>query len=94
MLSLYKVNNKDTRTTSFWLLKNCTQLFLVGIYLFCSKSAIKTLEIVEISVTAQKVKFSIKDFFTLTEEILNEKLRFLCSVFKGNLKGTRIMSMI
>ena len=28
--------------------------------------------------TAQKMKFSIKDFFT--EEILNGKLHFLCSV--------------
>ena len=38
--------------------------------------------------TAQKMKFSIKDFFskfaadlvTFTEEILNGKLQFLCSV--------------
>ena len=34
--------------------------------------------------TAQKMKFSIKDFFskeiTFTEEILNGKLHFLCSV--------------
>ena len=27
--------------------------------------------------TAQKMNFSIKDFFTFTEEILNGKLRFL-----------------
>ena len=32
-----------------------------------------------VSVTAQKMKFSIKDF-TFTEEILNRKLHFLCSV--------------
>ena len=37
--------------------------------------------------TAQKIKFSIKfsketaDLVTFTEEILNGKLRFLCSVF-------------
>ena len=30
--------------------------------------------------TAQKMKFSIKDFFTFTEKILNRKLHFLCSV--------------
>ena len=34
--------------------------------------------------TAQKMKFSIKDFFSkydkFTKEILNEKLHFLCSV--------------
>ena len=36
--------------------------------------------------TAQKMKFSIKDFFSkcdqiiFTEEILNQKLHFLCSV--------------
>ena len=29
--------------------------------------------------TAQKLKFSIKDLVTLTEEILNGKLHFLCS---------------
>ena len=40
--------------------------------------------------TAQKLKFSIKDFFsecnffTLTEEIFNGKLHFLCSGY-GNL---------
>ena len=45
----------------------------------------------DISLTAQKMKFSIKDFFrkwdqdgtadlvTFTEEILNGKLHFLCS---------------
>ena len=36
-------------------------------------------------ITAQKEKFSIKDFFskcvTFTEEIVNGKLDFLCSVF-------------
>ena len=32
--------------------------------------------------TAQKMKFSIKGFFAFTEEILNGKLRFLCSVRK------------
>ena len=31
--------------------------------------------------TAQKMKFSIKDFFTFTKEILNGKLHFLCSDF-------------
>ena len=42
--------------------------------------------------TAQKMKFSIKDFFrksdqiTFTEEILNGKLHFLCSV-DGKLIG-------
>ena len=30
--------------------------------------------------TAQKMKFSIKDLVTLTEEILNGKLHFFCSV--------------
>ena len=30
--------------------------------------------------TAQKMKFSIKDLVTFTEEILNRKLHFLCSV--------------
>ena len=29
--------------------------------------------------TAQKIKFSIKDLVTFTEEILNGKLHFLCS---------------
>ena len=45
--------------------------------------------------TAQKMKFSIKDFFvkcflletadsgTFTEDVLNKKLRFLCSVHYG-----------
>ena len=43
-----------------------------------------------LSITAQKMKFSIKDFFskrsylvTFTEEILNEKLHFLCSTSFG-----------
>ena len=39
---------------------------------------------VQDSHTAQKMKFSIKDFFSkcdqITEEILNGKLQFLCSV--------------
>ena len=39
---------------------------------------------VQDSNTAQKMKFSIKDFFSkcdqITEEILNGKLQFLCSV--------------
>ena len=53
------------------------------------------------SVTAQKMKFSIKDFFskcdqirmetadlvTFTEEILNGKLRFLCSVCQTHLEA-------
>ena len=31
--------------------------------------------------TVQKMKFSMKDFFSkFTEDILNEKLRFLCSM--------------
>ena len=30
--------------------------------------------------TAQKMKFSIKDLFAFTEEILKGKLHFLCSV--------------
>ena len=30
--------------------------------------------------TLEKMKFSIKDFFTFTEEIVNGKLHFLCSV--------------
>ena len=32
--------------------------------------------------TAQKMKFSIKDLVTFTEEILNGKLHFLCSVYE------------
>ena len=50
--------------------------------------------------TAQKMKFSIKDFFskcdlfpadlvTFTEEILNEKLRFLCSGYYHRETRTR-----
>ena len=53
------------------------------------------------SVTAQKMKFSIKDFFSkcdqirmetvdlvkFTEEILNGKLRFLCSVCQTHLEA-------
>ena len=39
-----------------------------------------------LSDTGQKMKFSITDFFskcvTLTEEILNGKLHFLCSVIE------------
>ena len=34
--------------------------------------------------TAQKMKFSIKDFFTFTEKILNGKLHLLCSVKRTN----------
>ena len=30
--------------------------------------------------TAQKMKFFIKDFFSKCDQILNEKLHFLCSV--------------
>ena len=30
--------------------------------------------------TAQKIKFSIKDFFSKYDQILNVKLHFLCSV--------------
>ena len=43
-----------------------------------------------ISITAQKMKFSIKDFagnadlVTFTDEILHGKLHFLCSVSLGN----------
>ena len=33
--------------------------------------------------TAQKTKFSVKDFVTFTEEIRNGKLHFLCSVGKN-----------
>ena len=50
-----------------------------------------------LTITAKRMKFSIKDFFskcdqirrrlvTLTEEILNGKLHFLCSVTKNNAK--------
>ena len=35
--------------------------------------------------TAQKIKFSIKDLVTFTEEILNGKLHFLCSDVFGHL---------
>ena len=37
-----------------------------------------------VALTAQKIKFSIKDLVRFTEEVLNEKLRFLCcdSCFK------------
>ena len=42
----------------------------------------------DIANTAQKMKFSIKDFFTFTVEILNGRLHFLCSVtFDLNLRG-------
>ena len=34
--------------------------------------------------TAQEMKFSFKDFFTFTEEILNGKLHLLCSVPEMN----------
>ena len=34
----------------------------------------------KIAITAQKMKFFINDFLTSTEEIVNRKLRFLCSV--------------
>ena len=32
------------------------------------------------AITAQKIKFSYKDLVTFTEEMLNGKLHFLCSV--------------
>ena len=32
---------------------------------------------------AQKMKFSIKDFFTFTAQMLNGKLHFLCSEMNG-----------
>ena len=36
--------------------------------------------------TAQKMRFSIKDFFTFTEEIFNVKLNFYCSDFQSQHK--------
>ena len=36
--------------------------------------------------TAQKMKFSIKDFFSKFDQILNGKLYFLCSVWRRKLK--------
>ena len=44
-------------------------------------------------VTAEKMKFSIRDFFTFSEEILNGKLHFLCSMCRGELSTviTRLM---
>ena len=35
------------------------------------------------TIIAQKMKHSIEDFVTFTEEILNGKLHFLCSVSKA-----------
>ena len=38
--------------------------------------------------TAQKMKFSIKDLISFTEEILNRKFHFLCSVCQGKNSNT------
>ena len=35
--------------------------------------------IVDLNSTAQKLKFSISDLVTFTEEVLNRKIHFLCS---------------
>ena len=42
----------------------------------------------EIYITGQKMKFSIKDLVTFTEEILNAKLHFLCNDKLTGLKKT------
>ena len=49
-------------------------------------------------ITAQKMKFSINDFFskcdkifTFTEEILNGKLRFLCSLYRKYQKTKKVI---
>ena len=49
--------------------------------------------------TAQKMKFSTKDFFskcdhTFTEEILNGKLHFLCSVSKNKAQSEFVKTKI
>ena len=61
---------------------------------------------VEYAITAQKMKFSIKDFFgkcdqirsfldlvTFTEEILHGKLHFLCSAY-SDFKNVSIVSIV
>ena len=57
---------------------------------------------IKATTTAQKMKFSIKDFFskcdqirrvTFTEEILNGKLHFLCSVSINRGYDYRIMTI-
>ena len=43
-------------------------------------------------ITAQKMKFSIKDLVTFTEEILNRKLYFLCSEWYITVKTITVNS--
>ena len=52
----------------------CIILFLIILFLLTCSICVILLN----TYTAQKMKFSIKDFFTFAEEILNGKLHFLC----------------
>ena len=93
---MFKVNNKDTKTkslTSFWFL----YCYLWTYFAHCSSVSIVNIEHVtagwEEAITAQKMKFSIKDFFSKCDKISNfwrisshllrkslmENLIFLCS---------------
>ena len=44
--------------------------------------------------TVQKMKFSIKDFFSKYDQILSEKLHFLCSVSTYLIHLTKLYEML
>ena len=93
---MFKVNNKDTKTkslTSFWFL----YCYLWTYFAHCPSVSVVNIEHVtagwEEAITAQKMKFSMKDFFSKCDKISNfwrisshllrkslmENLIFLCS---------------
>ena len=66
------------RPYHFEFFKSCLPQILLGSFL----NTLTHLRPCQTStMDAQKMKFSIKDLVTFTEEILNGKLYFLCSVF-------------
>ena len=82
-----------------WVLLNCKSTYIINIFYviivlhFTNKYEYDEYEPITLH---KKIKFFIKDFFrkflqlTSTEEILNGKLHFLCSVNWVTIKGHRI----
>ena len=87
MLPSYRNQSIDLQSkaiTGFYMRATLAYFLFLNDFAYFSETRVSRVSLIgcvgtRTKYSAQKMKFSIKDFFTFTEEILNGKLHFLCS---------------
>ena len=73
----------DIPSATIWLVTHLMRMNRLNVWIYLAwDSFITNSKLVLFTITAQKMKFSITDLVTFTEEIRNRKLHFLCYVQK------------